>query len=327
MKKMTYKKAGVDDNMAAAFVDKIKNLADQTHDSYVKGELGGFAALYAKEDSFLVSGTDGVGTKLKIAQMLNIHHTIGIDLVAMCSNDVLCTGAKNLFFLDYLAVSGMNLEVSEDIIKGIVQGCKKAKASLIGGETAQMPDMYKPGEYDLAGFMVGEVKKKDLIHGKNICEGDVLIGIPSSGFHSNGFSLIRKLVKKEETELLTSLLTPTRIYTSLMEDLLMHHRSSIKGIAHITGGGWKNIARVNEGFDYIIDNLPRELPFPMTEVIERSGLANDELWKVFNMGVGMVLVTDSPDKVMNHLARREEKCWRMGRVVSGSGNVAIDSKR
>ena len=306
-------------------VGKIEQLAKTTYDLQVTSGVGGFASLYEKGDRYLVAGTDGVGTKLKIAQDLDIHHTIGIDLVAMCANDVLCTGAKNLFFLDYLAYAQIPGQVIQQIVGGIAEGCRQAKAALIGGESAQMPDMYEKGKYDLAGFMVGEVEKRDVIDGRNLCAKDVLIGLASSGFHSNGFSLIRRLLEKSEKKLMEEVLTPTRIYTSLIEDLLYHHRSHIKGLAHITGGGLSNIARINKDFDYHVDCLPAadELPAAMETILKRSGLPQNELTETFNMGVGMVLVTDRPDLISEYLLSKGERFWRMGEVRTGSGKVVV----
>ena len=325
MKTLSYKDAGVDVKNAERLVDKIKQMAKTTYDFQVTSGVGGFASLYERGDRYLVAGTDGVGTKLKIAQDLDIHHTIGIDLVAMCANDVLCTGAKNLFFLDYLAYADIPSRTIEQIITGIVEGCKQAKASLIGGESAQMPGMYEKEKYDLAGFMVGEVEKRDVIDGKNLSAKDVLIGIASSGFHSNGFSLIRRLVDKSERTLLEGILTPTRIYTSLMEELFCHYRPHVKGLAHITGGGLSNIARINGNFDYHIEQLPseNELPMAMKEVLKRSDLSREELAEIFNMGVGMVLVTDRPDLIIRHLNEKQEKFWQIGKVSPGSGKIVF----
>ena len=321
---LTYREVGVDVKKAEILVKKIQGMAASTYGPQVLSGVGGFASLYEMGDRYLAAGTDGVGSKLKIAQALGIHHTIGIDLVAMCSNDTLCTGAKNLFFLDYLATGQLNLQVSEHIIEGIVEGCRQAGAALIGGETAEMPDLYAPEEYDLAGFMVAEVKKGHLIDGRTALKGgETLIGLASTGLHSNGFSLARKLIKPEETELLGEALTPTRIYASLGEQLFKHHRPHIKGLAHITGGGLSNISRMNQHFDYQIDidALPplEELPYIIQTVAHRSGLPREELYNTFNMGVGMVLATGHPEDVAATLEELGEQFWIIGKVIPKLG--------
>lgn len=292
---ISYKDAGVDVEKGDKFVERIKSLLGSTYDDRVVSGAGGFAALYDMGDRFLASGTDGVGTKLMIAQMLNKHDTIGIDLVAMCVNDILCTGARPLFFLDYLASGNLNIEVHSQVVEGIVEGCKQSGCALIGGETAEMPGMYSDGEYDLAGFSVGEVYKDKLISGKNVREGDIIFGLPSSGFHSNGYSLVRKLVKETETDLLEKCLTPTKIYVKEILNLLETHKDVVHGLAHITGGGFDNIQRINKDFKFNISNFEflDSMPEFMKEVCSRSGLSNDELLKTFNMGIGFVIVGDS----------------------------------
>lgn len=290
--KTTYKDAGVDVEKGDLFVEKIKGMIGSTYNERVVSGAGGFAALYDMGDRYLASGTDGVGTKLKVAQKLNKHDTIGIDLVAMCVNDILCTGARPLFFLDYLASGKLDVEVSVEIIKGITEGCKQAGCALIGGETAEMPGMYKDGEYDLAGFAVGEVDKNKLIDGSNVEAGDKIFGLPSNGFHSNGYSLVRKLIKENEKELLEEVLAPTKIYVKEVLNLLKNVEG-IKGLAHITGGGFDNIKRINSDFEYDItnDEFINNMPGCMKTICDRSGLSKEELLKTFNMGIGFVIVS------------------------------------
>ena len=320
--KTTYKDAGVDIERGDAFVDSIRKRVESTYNNRVVSGVGGFAALYDMQDGrYLAAGTDGVGTKVKVAQGLRQHDTIGIDLVAMCVNDVICTGARPLFFLDYIATGKLELDVAGDIIKGIVEGCKQAGAALIGGETAEMPGVYPPGEYDLAGFCVGEVQKKDLVDGSAVQEGDTLIALPSSGIHSNGYSLVRKLVVPWEEDLMRQCLAPTRIYWNVVSRVL----PLVRGMAHITGGGISNIPRMNEGFDYHIDYLPplSDIPFAMAEIARRSGMEGKELYETFNMGIGFVLATAKPDAVIGALFSMNEPFWRIGHVVKGSGRAVV----
>jgi len=322
----TYKDSGVDIEKGEALVEKIKAKVKGTYGSRVRAGVGGFACLYeVSPGKLLAAGTDGVGTKLKIAQNLNIHDTIGIDLVAMCVNDILCTGAKTLFFMDYLATGALDVGVGEEIIQGVIEGCEQSGAALIGGETAEMPGMYKGGEYDLAGFAVGEVMEENLIDGTKLSEGDVLIGLPSTGVHSNGFSLVRKLIKDDEVDLLKLALTPTKIYCKLIEKLMETHPEAIKGMAHITGGGMTNIARMNKNFDYVIDSLPKldEIPEIYPVLKERSGLGDIELYTTFNMGVGFVIATSSPNEITDTLKGLGEKYYVLGKVEKGSGKVSL----
>lgn len=325
---ISYKDSGVDIEKGDALVDKIKEKVKSTYGSRVRAGVGGFACLYEiTPGKLLAAGTDGVGTKLKIAQLLNKHNTIGIDLVAMCVNDVLCTGARPLFFMDYFATGKLELNVGDEIIEGIVEGCKQSECALIGGETAEMPGMYPHGEYDLAGFAIGEVEEKDLIDGSKLMEGDTLIGIPSSGLHSNGFSLVRKLIKEDEKKLLETALTPTKIYWKLVEKLLKNHPGKIKGMAHITGGGLTNIPRINEGFDYQLNFLPTfdEIPSIFGEMKKRSNLSSAELYTTFNMGIGLVIATNSPNEIMDSLKSESEKAWVLGKVINGKGLVHFQS--
>lgn len=320
--KTSYRDAGVDVERGDAFVEKIKAKVTSTYTDRVMAGVGGFAALYKMPDGkLLAAGTDGVGTKVKIAQQLGKHDTIGIDLVAMCVNDVICTGATPLFFLDYLATGKLDVETGEQIIHGIVDGCKQSGCALIGGETAEMPGMYGAGEYDLAGFCVGEVMEADLIDGRKIAAGDTLIALPSSGFHSNGYSLVRKLAGAQETDLLAACLAPTRIYWHAVKNLRPH----ISGMAHITGGGFANIPRMHGGFDYVLDTLPdaTALPPALAEITRRSGLSRAELCGTFNMGIGLVIATSTPDALCQALDAAGERFWRIGRTEAGSGRVIV----
>ncbi|HLE11428.1 MAG TPA: phosphoribosylformylglycinamidine cyclo-ligase [Bacteriovoracaceae bacterium] len=317
-RRYTYADAGVDIDRGDKFVESIKRKVESTYNGRVVEGVGGFAALYkAGNGKLLAAGTDGVGTKLKIAQKLGIHNTIGIDLVAMCVNDVLCTGATPLFFLDYLASSKLDLAVSNQIIDGIVKGCQESNMALIGGETAEMPGMYAADEYDLAGFAVGEVEEAQVIDGQKVSAGNAIIGIASSGLHSNGFSLVNKLIQNEEIELLKECLTPTRIYVSLIQSLLSKYPQNILGMAHITGGGISNIQRINERKHFALHSMPSLslIPSIFQEIKKRANLEDKELYQVFNMGVGFVLVTDTPGPIMSTLSAMNEKAYLIGHVM------------
>lgn len=339
MPPFTYKSAGVDVEAADAFTDDIARLASRTRTSEVIAGIGGFAAAVAPDLAgmtrpLLVSGTDGVGTKLKIAFATGIHHTVGIDLVAMCVNDVLTTGARPLFFLDYFATGRLDRDVAARVIEGVVEGCRQAGCALVGGETAEMPDFYPPGEYDLAGFAVGIVDQARLVDGSRCGPGDILIGLASSGLHSNGFSLVRKVLQARGADLGRVypgfdrplgevLLTPTRIYVQPVLTLL--GRVPVKAMAHITGGG-------------IPGNLPRVLPEGVRAVVRESSLplppifsflqANDvpdaEMKAVFNLGVGFIVVVapGDADVTLSILAEAGETPLVIGRLEEGSGGVA-----
>lgn len=314
--KISYKDAGVDIEAGDALVEKIKARVRSTYTDRVVSGVGGFAALYdIGNGKLLATGTDGVGTKVKIAQQLGMHDTIGVDLVAMCANDIICTGAKPLFFLDYFATGKLDISVADQIIKGVVEGCRQSGMALIGGETAEMPGVYQPGEYDLAGFATGEVMRDDLIDGTKVKAGDTLLALASSGFHSNGFSLVRKLIAAHETDLLEKVLTPTRIYVDTVNKI----KPFVKGLAHITGGGLGNIPRMNSGFDYQIDSLPQVSEF-MQVVIDRAGLDARTLYETFNMGIGLVIATDQPDAM---IAALDEPVYKIGRVVAGNGDAVV----
>lgn len=336
---LTYAASGVDIDKANKLVSRIKDIAKTTPRTGVMGEIGGFGGLYSLNlanvsNPVLVSSTDGVGTKLKIAFMMDKHDTIGIDLVAMCVNDVIVQGAKPLFFLDYLATGALNNTVAEQILIGIAKGCNEAGCSLIGGETAEMPGMYKAGEYDLAGFSVGIVDNDKIIDGSNIRNGHKLIGIASSGIHSNGFSLVRKIlfdkakytVKTKLADLDTTLgeelLKPTIIYVktvlSLIRDLPIH------GLVHITGGGIdENIIRViPEACKVIIHKDAWEVP-PIFKILQKEGAVPEaEMHRTFNNGIGLVVVVPekSAQEVMDRLGAMNEKGCYLGEVESRGDN-------
>ncbi|MDE5429717.1 phosphoribosylformylglycinamidine cyclo-ligase [Elizabethkingia meningoseptica] len=299
----TYKSAGVDKEEGYKTVDKIKKAVGETHNSNVLNNLGSFGAFYeigGYKNPVLVSGTDGVGTKLKIALDTKRYDSIGIDCFAMCANDIVCHGAKPLFFLDYLACGKLDADVAAEIVLGMVEACKDNQCALIGGETAEMPGMYNPGDYDVAGFCVGIVEKDQIIDGSKIKNGDKIIALPSSGFHSNGFSLVRKVFPdfNEEFEgkpIHETLLVPTRLYYQSIQKLM--NEMDIHGIAHITGGGlYENIPRIiADGLCASIDTKEIKIPSIMLELEKRGGIARDEMYGTFNMGVGMVVVLDEAD--------------------------------
>ena len=333
-KPLTYKDAGVDIDAGNELVERIKPLVKQTRRPEVLAGIGGFGGLFALppgkyREPVLVSGTDGVGTKLMLAQQTGKHDTIGIDLVAMCVNDVLVQGAEPLFFLDYFACGKLDNDVASDVIAGIAEGCLQAGAALIGGETAEMPDMYAPGDYDLAGFTVGAVERDQIIDGSAIEEGDAIIGIASSGPHSNGYSLIRKVLERAgnaELEGLPAaerLLAPTKIYVKPV--LALMSEAAVKGLAHITGGGiTENIPRVlPEGLAADIDTASWQQGPVFDFLQEHGSIETAEMRRTFNCGVGMVVVVS--DSVADHaielLNAHGEHAWRIGRIVAGEQDV------
>ena len=338
----SYKEAGVDISLANRIVEKIKPLIGKTSIPGVLGDIGGFGGLFSLaehkyQEPVLVSGTDGVGTKLKIAFALNKHDSVGIDLVAMSVNDIITCGARPLFFLDYISIGKLSEKVVVELIKGITEGCKMAGCALLGGETAEMPGFYAEDEYDLAGFAVGVVEKSQIIDGREIGEGDSVIGIASNGLHSNGFSLVRKVLledkKYELEEKLTflkstlgkELLRPTRIYVKPVLYLLEKYK--VLGIAHITGGG-------------LLENIPRILPEEVSvdldqnswpklsifSLIQKEGnISNEEMYRTFNMGIGMILVVspDETEQIINELNQMDFPSYLIGRIVKGVRKVKM----
>lgn len=299
----TYKSAGVDKEEGYQTVSKIKKAVSETHNSNVLNGLGSFGAFYELpkyKNPVLVSGTDGVGTKLRIALDVKKYDTIGIDCFAMCANDILCHGAKPMFFLDYLACGKLDSDVAAEIISGIASACKETGTALIGGETAEMPGMYQVGDYDVAGFCVGIVEKDEIIDGSKIKEGQVVIGLPSSGFHSNGFSLVRKIFTDftevfENKPLWETLLVPTKLYQN--DIYKIQEKVELSGIAHITGGGLiENVPRIlPEGLTAVIDTNKISVPSIMKELMKRGNVSEEEMYGTFNMGIGMIVTCDESD--------------------------------
>ncbi len=334
---LSYRDAGVDMDAGDALVEAIKPFAKRTMREGVLSGLGGFGALFEVSKKFkepvLVAGTDGVGTKLRLAFMLNKHDTIGIDLVAMSANDILVQGAEPLFFLDYFGCGKLDVATATDVVKGIAKGCELAGCALIGGETAEMPDMYPDGEYDLAGFAVGAVEKSKIIDGTTIKPGDVLLGLASSGAHSNGYSLVRKILSVAKPDLQADfhgrplaevLLEPTRIYVKSLLSLMQ--AMDVKGMVHITGGG-------------LVENIPRVLQDNLTAVLQRDawtmpplftwlqqngGVADAEMHRVFNCGIGMVVIVaaEQAEAAMAHLQAAGETVNRIGEIRERQGNEA-----
>lgn len=340
--KLTYKDSGVDVNSGYETVKLIKEHVRKTHIKGVISNIGGFGGMFEidkdeYEEPVLVSGTDGVGTKLMIAFMADKHDTIGEDAVAMCVNDVICQGAKPLFFLDYIATGKLEPKKAASIVKGVSEGCIKAGCALIGGETAEMPGLYDVGEYDIAGFCVGIVDKKKIIDGSKIIEGDVLIGIPSSGIHSNGYSLVRKVffshknydianyVEELGKTLGEELLTPTRIYAKLVLDLIS--KFEIKGLSNITGGGfYENIPRMfPQGITADIDTKNINV-LPIFKLLQKKGNIDiDEMYGTFNMGIGIVLTVakDDADDILSYLKSVGETPVIIGRTVKREGGLKL----
>ena len=350
---LTYRAAGVDIDAGEAVVERIKPLVARTFRKEVMAGLGGFGALFELggryRDPVLVSGTDGVGTKLKLAQQLGRHDTIGIDLVGMCVNDVLVQGAEPLFFLDYFATGKLDVDTAVSVVGGIANGCELAGCALIGGETAEMPDMYPAGEYDLAGFCVGAVEKSALIDGTKVQAGDAIVGIASSGPHSNGYSLIRKILARAGNpydldiggmKLADALMAPTTIYVKPILELLHAHPAqkparpgadspipAIHGMAHITGGGLReNIIRVvPDGLGIALDSSSWKLP-PVFDWLRREGkVPQVEMWRTFNCGIGYTLIVPS-DQVEITLQRLNGfglGAWTIGQIVRAAGEDRV----
>ncbi|MEJ5228875.1 MAG: phosphoribosylformylglycinamidine cyclo-ligase [Pseudothermotoga sp.] len=334
----SYKDAGVDIDKADVAVQMMRKYVQSTYTKGVLGDIGSFGGFFQIKDNYknlvLVAGADGVGTKLKIAFALDKHDTVGIDCVAMCVNDVLVHGAKPLFFLDYIAVGKLIPGKIAQIVKGLAEGCIQAECALIGGETAQMPDMYKEDEYDLAGFAVGAVEKENLLDGTKVKEKDLVIGISSSGIHSNGFSLARKVllsklnlqdyVEDLKKTLGEELLTPTKIYVRSVMKVL---NENVHAMAHITGGGLiENLPRVlPQGLEFRIDKNSWDLP-PIFRIIQKLGeIDQKEMFRTFNMGIGFVLVVDRDhgDEFLSKLHQTGEKAWIIGEVREGDRGVVL----
>lgn len=354
MGKVTYKEAGVDLDLYRDSMARLPRLMHRTYSPRVLANDGGFAGLFQLDfagrlfarhyqDPVLVACTDGVGTKLKVAQRTGVHDTVGIDLVAMCVNDAICCGAEPLFFLDYVAMSYDDPPRLEQIVRGISEGCILADCALLGGETAIMPDLYQRGDYDLAGFCVGVVERKDLIDGSAIADGDIVLGVASSGLHSNGFSLVRKVVfdvagldvdravPELDAMVGKALLAPTRIYARAVRRVLGHYKvkNVVHGIAHITGGGLlENVERIlPERFDVVFQKESWEAPAIFGWLQRLGELDEGEMFQVFNMGIGLVLIV-SP-YYADSIKRLLEDCgmatWRIGRIEGGSGIARWDA--
>jgi len=326
--KITYLESGVDIEKGEALVDKIKNLTKNLPRNGMLGSIGSFGGLIeilGYKNPVLVSGTDGVGTKLKIASLLNKHDTIGIDLVAMCVNDVITTGAKPLYFLDYFATGSLSLETAEKVIKGIVKGCEESECPLIGGETAEMPGFYEKADYDLAGFAVGIVEKDNIIDGSKININDLLVALPSTGIHSNGFSLVRKIFKEKDLiKYGDILLSPTKIYWKEIKSLL--EKDIIHGISHITGGGIVgNAYRMlpnNSNLALMINKNSLKIN-EIFKIIQKNGnIEEDEMYKVFNMGVGMILSINSKD--LDYVLSHINGSYLIGKVITGNREVIFE---
>jgi phosphoribosylformylglycinamidine cyclo-ligase len=338
-KPLSYRDAGVDIDAGNELVEKIKRSVASTSRPGVMGSLGGFGGLFELpleryKKPVLVSGTDGVGTKLKLAIQLGKHDTIGIDLVAMCVNDILVLGAEPLFFLDYYATGALDTDIAANVIEGIAEGCRQSGAALIGGETAEMPGMYQAGDYDLAGFCVGIVEKDAAIDGSKVKPGDVLIALSSSGPHSNGYSLIRKIIDVSGSDLsedcdgrplAEALLAPTKIYVAALQKVISDFE--VHALAHITGGGLvENLPRVlPENTCGVIDSSSWRMP-AVFEWLQQNGKVEPmEMLRTFNCGIGMVIVADENhvDGILQALGENDVKAWRLGRVEASSGIAQV----
>ena len=333
-KSLSYKDAGVDIDAGNELVNRIKSVVKKTKRPEVMGGLGGFGALCAIPQKYkqpiLVSGTDGVGTKLRLAMDLNRHESIGIDLVAMCVNDLIVQGAEPLFFLDYYATGKLNVDVAATVVTGIAEGCKQSGCALVGGETAEMPGMYQGDDYDLAGFCVGVVEKSAIIDSSKVQDGDALIALASSGAHSNGYSLVRKIIEvsgvNPATEQLDGkpladhLLAPTKIYVKSVLDLIA--KIDVHAIAHITGGGfWENIPRVlPDNTQAIIDESSWQWPAIFNWLQQAGNVSRHEMYRTFNCGVGLIIALpkQSVDQAIQLLNQHGEKAWLLGEIKTSS---------
>lgn len=337
-----YNKAGVSIEAGDALVERIKGIIGKNFRAGVLTEIGGFAGFFKPEwrhyrEPVLAAATDGVGTKLKIAVMLNKHDTVGIDLVAMCVNDLLVQGADPLFFLDYLAVGKLDVEQAAEIIGGIAEGCRQAGCALLGGETAEMPGFYPPGEYDLAGFAVGIAEKDNILSGKDVLPGDVVIGLASNGLHSNGFSLVRKVLFEHaaldpldacpplQGTLGEELLKPTAIYVPLVLPLLQQY--PIKGLAHITGGGVElNLVRVLPyGTRAVLDKRCWDLPAIFKLLQERGNIEEKEMFRTFNMGIGMAMIVPegAANQILERIREKGRQAWIIGTIEEHKGESEV----
>ena len=333
MKKLTYKEAGVDIRKASSFKKSIKALVRQSFRPEVLKDIGGFGSFFSfpknkYKKPVLVSSSDGVGTKLKIAILANKHDTVGIDAVGMNVNDILCTGAEPLFFLDYIASGKLEPKVLYDVVKGINDGCIQAGCSLIGGETAEMPGMYREGDYDLAGFCVGVVERKNIIDGSKIKAGDAVIGLESNGLHSNGFSLVRKVFSERELKKYASeLLRPTRIYVKPILGLLRYYDQSVHGISHITGGAfYDKISRIlPKNVNVRIDKNSWSVPEIFRLIQNKGNIDDKEMYRTLNMGIGLVLIVkqEAAAAIIKKLGELKLKSWIIGQAVKGSKKVNI----
>ncbi|MBP3196529.1 MAG: phosphoribosylformylglycinamidine cyclo-ligase [Butyrivibrio sp.] len=340
---LDYKKAGVDIEAGYKSVELMKQYVKETMRPEVLGGLGGFSGAFSlkaikdMEDPVLLSGTDGVGTKIKLAFLLDKHDTIGIDAVAMCVNDVACAGGEPLFFLDYIACGKNIPEKIAAIVKGVAEGCKQSDAALIGGETAEHPDLMPEDEYDVAGFAVGLVDRKDMIDGSSIKDGDVLIGVASTGVHSNGFSLVRKVFEMTKESLETyydelgmtlgeALLTPTRIYVKMMKSI-KNAGVKVKGCSHITGGGfYENIPRMlPDGIKAVVEKNSYDIPPIFTLMQKKGEIEEHMMYNTYNMGLGMVLAVDPADvdATLKAIAASGDKAWVVGKCASGDKGVEL----
>jgi phosphoribosylformylglycinamidine cyclo-ligase len=330
-KPLSYRDAGVDIDAGNELVKRIAPLAKATGRPEVMGGLGGFGSLCRIPEGYrkpvLVAGTDGVGTKLRLAMDLNRHDTVGIDLVAMCVNDLIVGGAEPLFFLDYYATGKLSVDTAASVVAGIAEGCKQAGCALVGGETAEMPGMYAGEDYDLAGFCVGVVEEDQIIDGRAVQAGDQLIGLGASGPHSNGFSLIRRILEQAEAdaELLDQLLTPTRIYVRALLELI--RQGPVHALAHITGGGLpENLPRVlPQHLAAQIDENSWQWPSVFTWLQQQGQVAQDEMYRTFNCGIGMVVVVpqDQLERSLDILTAAGEQAWRLGEIIERGDGPAV----